>query len=444
MKVFIQTILLLLLLPVFFMAQAAKTVTLEECVDYAIKNNHTHKQSLLNREKALEQENEAFGLSVLPQIKGTANYTNAIKRGVLKIEAPGFSGSFPMGSKHTLTAGVSVEQPLFSGAMFLATRIARTYAAVTEKASEYSEEDLILQVREAYYTYLLAESFVKLADHQINRAEENKKNTQSMFQAGLVPEYDFIRANVAYQNFIPEKTNAVNQQLQAMNNLKLVMGSNLDAKLIINDSLVFRAIDRIEYNAGLGSMQEKNSLIKQMELQTELQILNAKYEWTKHLPELQAFGNWQTQALEEVFRPADWQFFNSANVGISLKLPIFSGFSTSSKVQQAEIDSKISEENYILTRETVKNNYENVLLQINKSKEQVDAYLVAMAEAERGYQISLKRFDSGLGTQLEITDALGSLLSTQVNYLQSVFDYYLNNARLDLILGKKRNEIVLN
>ena len=67
-----------------------------------------------------------------------------------------------------------------------------------------------------------------------------------------------------------------------------------------------------------------------------------------------------------------------------------------------------------------------------------------MDKAERGYQISVKRFNSGLGTQLEITDAQGALISSQVNYLQSVYDYLLNHARLDLLLGNDYKQIDFN
>ena len=70
--------------------------------------------------------------------------------------------------------------------------------------------------------------------------------------------------------------------------------------------------------------------------------------------------------------------------------------------------------------------------------------VISVEEAERGYQIALKRFNSGLGTQLEVTDALGALISSQVNYLQSVFDYKLNHARIDQIMGKDLEEINFN
>jgi len=444
MKTILKYLIVLNILTVIVFAQEVQDITLEQCVKLAIKNNHQHQQALLSREQAIEQEREAFGLSVLPQINGTINYTNALERGKVTFEIDGQPQTFSMGSRNTFTTGISLEQPLFSGALFLATKIAKTFAEVTNKAADYSEDDLVLKVREAYYTYLLADSFVKLTDHQIKRAKENLDNSKIMYEAGMGAEYDYIRANVTYQNLIPEKTGALNQKKQSMNNLKLVMGSDLTTQYSISDSLLFTAKNLPDYDAGLENLNSNNNLIQQMKLQTDLQDLNASYEWTKHLPEIQAFGNWQVQALDEYFVPKDWDYFNAANVGISLKLPIFKGFATSSKVEQAEIEHKISIENFIYTKESVKNNYENVLLQINKSEEQINAYIIAMEQAERGYQISVKRFNSGLGTQLEITDAQGALISSQVNYLQSVYDYLLNHARLDLLLGNKYTQIDFN
>jgi len=444
MKTFLKSLIILNFLGVTIFAQEVQEITLEECVTLAIKNNHLHQQALLSREQAIEQEREAFGLSVLPQINATANYTNAVERAKLTIDFGGETQTFSMGSKNSFTTGINLEQPLFTGALFLATKIAKTYAGVINKAADYSEDDLVLQVREAYYTYLLADSFVKLTDHQIRRAKENLDNSKIMYNAGMGAEYDYIRANVTYQNLIPEKTGALNQKKQAMNNLKLVMGSDLTMQYSISDSLVFIEKTLPDYAAGLDTLNNNNNLIQQMKLQTELQDLNTSYEWTKHLPEIRAFGNWQVQAMDEYFVPKDWDYFNSLNVGLALKLPIFRGGSISSKVEQSEIEYKISIENLIYTKESVKNNYENVLLQISKSEEQISAYIVAMDQAERGYQISVKRFNSGLGTQLEITDAQGALISSQVNYLQSVYDYLLNHARLDLLLGNDYKQIDFN
>lgn len=424
-------------------AQQDNTYTLDKCIRVAIENNHDHKKSVLDYEKAKEQVWEAYGSSLFPSIEGDVTYQRAIKRARFIIETPFFSGSFPVGSKNTMTATVSAEQPLFTGAMFLAVKIAKTFAEISEKSVEYSEGELIVGVKDAFYTYLLANSLVDLAQLQLQRAEENLKNTKLKYNAGLVSEYDYIKANVQHQNLIPALTEAKNQRKLALNNLKLILGVEFDDDIKVVGSFDFNEIDAPDFEDGLKTVFEKNDLIKQLELQTELTDLTKSYQFTQHLPKLTAFGNWQTQAQEEDARAfSNWRYFNAFTVGVSLKVPIFKGFTLDSKVEQAEIDLKISRENLASTKNAVRNEYENLLLKIEKTKEQISAYKSAVEESRRGYDIAVKRFDSGLGTQLEVTDALVSVTNSEVNLLRAKHEYFVDAAKLDLLLGKNYNEII--
>jgi outer membrane protein len=214
------------LLILFFLTSsliAQNNLSLNDCIKIALENNHDHKQKILDFEKAEEQVREAYGSSLFPSIDGNVTYSRAVKRPRFIIETPFFSGSFPAGSKNTLTASVNAEQPLFTGAMFLAVSIAETFAELSKKAEEYSEIELIAKVKEAYYTVLLSQKLIDLAALQFERAEKNLNNAKSMYEAGLIAEYDYIKANVEYQNSIPAITETKNQQILAENNLKLFL-----------------------------------------------------------------------------------------------------------------------------------------------------------------------------------------------------------------------------
>lgn len=420
---------------------AQQTLDLNKCISIALENNHDHKQVTIDRKKAEEQVREAYGSSLFPSINSTVTYSRAIKRPRFIIETPFFSGSFPAGSKNTLTASVNAEQPLFTGAMFLAVEIAETFADISKRVEEYSEGELVLKVKQAYYTYLLAEELVHLAGLQLKRAEENLNNTKSKYNAGLVAEYDYIKANVQYQNAIPQLTEAENQIELAANNLKLVMGLELSKDFSIVDSLSYRNFKIVDEEEGLSRVINNNKMIQQMKLQAKMQDLVKSYEFTEHLPKLSAFGNWQTQAQEDDRSFSDWRYFNSLSVGLTLKVPIFQGFAQSSRVEQAELDWKKSVEGLASVKQTVTSEFENTIKRIKKNKEQISAYEAARDEAKRGYEISVKRYDTGLSTQLEVTDALLGLTSSEINLLTSIHEYYINLAQLDLLLGKNLNEL---
>ncbi|KAB2846838.1 MAG: TolC family protein [Melioribacteraceae bacterium] len=187
-------------------------------------------------------------------------------------------------------------------------------------------------------------------------------------------------------------------------------------------------------------LEENNRLIAQLKLDSELKDLTASYQFSKHFPEINLTGTWQTQAQEnDEKKVSDWFYTNSFYVGVNLKVPIFKGFSIDSKAEQAEIDLKRSHEELIKTRRNLLNQLESNILNINKVKEQINAYELSVKESFRGYEISKQRFDAGLGTQLEVTNALVVFSQTKINYLTSVRDYFVFNSQLDHLIGENNN-----
>jgi len=435
--------LLVILLSIYGQQNTKIELNLEKAIVTALENNHDLKKAKLNLDKAKEQVREAYGTSLFPAINGSMQYNRAVKRPEFFIETPFFTGRFPSGTKNTLTSAITAEQPLFTGAMFLAVNIAETFANISKQAEQYSETELIKQVKQAYYTYLLSERLIELSDLQLKRADQNLNDAKTMYDAGLVSEYDYIKAKVQFQNMQPALTEAEIQKKLALNNLKILMGLELESDVVINDSLVYEHTNVPGFEEGLTSVLERNKLLKQMKLQADLQDLNASYQFTQHFPKLNAFANWQIQAQENDDRAfSDWRYINSVTVGLTLSVPIFRGWELDSKAEQAEIDHKKSLEDFMKTKKSIKSEYENSLLTIKKMEQQITAYKSTVEEAERGYEIATKRFDSGLGSQIEVTNASVDFSQAKINYLQSIHDYYVEQANLDLILGKSVDEIL--
>lgn len=444
MKKFIYRLLVFIIFLVTLSVAQEKTVklNLEQCVKLALENNHDLKQAKLDKAKAEEQIRQTYGESLFPSIEGIASYNRALKKPEYFMETPFFSGTFTSGTDHSLTAGVQLEQPLFTGAMFLAVKIAKTYAEIASYTQKYSEAELVMKVKEAYYTYLLSKEYVGLAELQLKRAEENLSITKAMYNAGKVSEYDFIRADVQYRNFIPALTESKNQQKLSSNNLLLLMGLDLDSNVIIEENLQLKELYQTSSSDGMKKVFEQNLLLKQIELQKQLNDYNVSYRFSQHYPELKLFGNWQSQAQENNPRSFfDWRYKNSFSIGLNLRVPIFKGFSIDSKVQQAQIDLEKSEEELIKTKNNLRNELENTLLTIQKTKELISSYNAAVEQTEKGYLIAQKRYSAGMSSQLEITDALVEVTRAKVNYVNSLHQYYLLNARLDLIMGKSLQEI---
>lgn len=418
-------------------SQDTVTLDLTKTMELALKYNNDLKVSYLNRTIADEKVSEAWGSAVMPDINGNVNYRKALKKGVFNIETPFFSGSFPVGTDNTLTASINLEQPLFSGAAFIGIRVAKTYSEIANTYYESAKNELKVQVKQAYYSYLLAKEVVKLSKQNLALAEDNLKNTQSMYRAGMISEYDLVRAGVQVQNLIPEIQSAENSVKVTENLIKLISGLKMEDKIRIDDTLSYTIQSLSEFEDYYERLMTLNPMVKGGELETLLREDAVTARYAQHFPTLSLFGSWQTEAQEDDERAfSKWRYQSSSAIGLTLKIPIFKGFQTSSVVEQARLDHQIAIENFDKTKKMLGNQLSDVMGNIERDKQRLSAYMATINQAELAYSIAVKRYNTGLSTQLEVVDAMVSLTRSKVNYLTAIYDYQISIAKLEQLIAK--------
>ena len=100
-----------------------------------------------------------------------------------------------------------------------------------------------------------------------------------------------------------------------------------------------------------------------------------------------------------------------------------------------------AKETFVKTNQQLKNQLDDVLLNIEEMKNRISAYAATIDQAKLGYEISIKRYNNGLGTQLENIDALVALTQAKVNYLEAIYNYYDLHSQLEALLSTQVNEI---
>lgn len=160
-------------------------------------------------------------------------------------------------------------------------------------------------------------------------------------------------------------------------------------------------------------------------------------ERSSYMPSLAAFGNLQYQTQKNDLRISTRDFVNSSLVGLSLSMNIFNGLRTNARVEQAELDTRKTEELISQTEMNLKTAVQSVTLTLKRSHEQIDAQQKTVGQAEQGYRITSTRFASGSGTQLEVNDAQLALTTAKTNRIQAIYDYLVAAAELDQLLGRR-------
>ena len=291
------------------------------------------------------------------------------------------------------------------------------------------------QVKQAFYGVLLAQDSYNVYKKTFDTESAVLNDIQNKFNQGLVAEYDLITASVRLQNIIPEMLQTKNAVQLAILQLKALMGIDLEVPLGIKGSLQNYENEMYAELLDVNLSLINNTDLRQIDLQVEQ--LKKVYEMrtSQYLPTLSANFNYQYMSQNNDFRFKDYRWDPYSTAGITLAIPIFDGGSKHNDIKEA----KLSVEQVKLQREDaerqIKLMLQNQINQIAKSIEQVNSLKTAKEQAEKGYQIAVKRYDTGMGTIVDVNQASLGVTNTGLQYNNAIYDYVSAKSQLEKVIG---------
>ena len=303
---------------------------------------------------------------------------------------------------------------------------------------------MVKEVRNAYYSLLLAKDAYNALNASYKTAELNAKLVTSYYEQGTASEYDKLVADVQYRNIKPQMVNGANAVKLAILNLKVLMGVDVYSPIIFLGSL-----DKYEAEMLSDYMYLKNdtaltnnSTLKQLDIQGKMlkdtEMIN-KFGYIPTLAMGLSYG-WQAMNKDLNIKSGDW--LPGSTLSFSLSIPIFDGGSKYFKTKQ----NKISIGNLALQKENTLRQLQlsvtNSLDNISTAVEQVTSNKESVQQAEKAYSISQKRYSVGSGTLLEMNTSETSLTQARLQYAQSIYDYLSAKANLDDTLGRSIEQYV--
>ena len=408
-------------------------LSLNDAVSLALEQNKDVLASNEDLKKAEAQIDEAYG-NAYPSLNFTGQYLRNIISPVLFIPAnnPLFNNPEPlkisMTTANSYSAGLSLSQIVFSAKVNTAIQIANEYGNYTEKNNTAVKEDVVLNVKKAYYGVLLAQKVVEATRQGLDLAKASYENLNKLYKQGMASEFDLLRSEVQVANTEPLVSQAENQVVLAKNALRNLLGVNLNQKMNLTDSLELKEIpmDIVMEESAL-SLQ-RNSTLLGMYAYEKILDKNISIQKADYYPTLAAFGNYQYQAQDNGIKFNKYNSYPTFIVGLSLTYNIFNGLQTKYRTEQAVIDRDKLIINTKKLEEGIKIQVDEARIRMIEAKKRIDAQAKSVQQATKAVSIADVRFKNGLGTQLELIDAQVALTRTQINKAQAVYDYLVARA----------------
>lgn len=446
----------------------SQTLNLEQAIQIALANNTEMKRALLSIRDADQQIRSAWS-SVMPDVAASANYTRNLEVPVNFIPAVIFNPDadpnelvpVAFGTDNNWQGGLSVSQTLFNGQAFVGISSSEVYKAAQTEGMRATAQGIVTQTRLAYHQVLVAQEQVKLIEAQIDRIDETLKDTRIRFEEGFVDEYAVLQLEVQKGNLRPQLTSAQFSIDAARRELLDVLGLPLQLPLDVEGNLatfnIFSGAVESSENESIQTIDksvpiqlEQDSLLadqafdlrgdlRVLDVQQQLQNRQLKAQKSQYLPSLSANYNLQWTASQPgnpVFFGSEDQRARSQTVMLSLQVPIFQGFSRDASIQQTKIQLKDLELQEMQTKRTAFKEILSAQQAIEQVFQTIEAQQDVLEQAEEGYERAMARYQNGIGTQQELTDADLQLRQAENSYAQTVFNYLNAKAQYDQAIGR--------
>jgi outer membrane protein TolC len=428
-------------------AQESISLSLEQAIDYALKNSYASINASrdIDAAKLKKWETTTMGL---PQISATIDYQNWIKQQVSLIPAEFFGGNsgefteVSFGTKHNMNATATLNQLIFDGSYLVGLQSAIVYLQISKNAKEKTELSIREAVINAYGNVLISEESVLILEKNITTLQKNLDETIEIYKNGLAEEESVEQLQITLSSIKSQLSKTKNLKNIAYKMLNIILGTDITTPIFLTDNLNKLAKDNLNLELLSNDLTLENhidfKIAKNNERANELLV---KLEQSKALPTLSSFLNFGYAGFGENFdfTKKEQKWFDSSLLGVSLNIPIFSSLARSSRTQQAKIELDKAKTSLTETEQKLKLQLESAKTEYNFSIEEFETSKQNLALAERIEKKQQIKFFEGLSTSFELSEAQRQLYTMQQNYLQNMLQLIANKAALDNALNTPTN-----
>jgi outer membrane protein TolC len=437
------TIGIILFYTVLISAQEnAGTLNLEETINAALKANLGLKQAEAEVKAAQDAKNSRT-TEFLPTLSTRYGYLKRDKptTTIIGITATGQPVEALVNPEEEYNFVTSFSQPIFTGfALFNQYKIADLGLNVAEIKKKLTQQNIILDAKNAYYSILKSQKLLDVARITVKQITAQKDVAENMYQVGMSPLNDLLQSQVQLANAKQALITAQNNLAIAQSQFNTLLIRPVNAPVSIVDILDYKPFTHdIDYC--LAQAAENRLELEVADLQVQISEKDYKLSQKNYYPTVNLEGNfyrrgtdWDVSGGEgigdtefwDIRATATWNFWEwgRTTYGVREKLQRLS----QAKYQQQQVHVDINQEvqqSYLKTRE---------------SEQNIATIETAIEQAKENLRITEERYKEQVSTITDVLVAQTLFTQTMTNYYNALYDYKIAKAVLYRAIGRETLE----
>lgn len=426
--------------------QQTQVLTLSEAIDIALQHNPQIQVAQEEITQAEAQVKESLA-QALPQLKITSSYGRQDPVGQRIVSGdnsafasnPQFAALLGTSSVNTFNTRIGVNQVLFAGFKVIdGIKIAEKSLDLQREGLRKTQQDVVYQITEAYFTALKNWEVVQLDQALIAQAEAHLKVVDAKMRAGVAPTIDRLRAQNQRLSFLQSLSQDMRKYEAALSTLNQHMGQDpaLDHQLNRGAQVAqIQELTRLQKQPGqaLEMALQQRSEIRQLQLNLAMQEMNATVQSRGAWPTLSAGAAYSLQ--DTAVTDSNRNNVQNMNYSLNLDWPLFDGFKSQALAEKSlseveQVQAQLKQQSQAIQIEV-----QNTLKDLQAIEERLILSAESTALAQEQVRISEKTYQIGSGSNIDVLDAQIEKQKSEQQAIFTRFDQHLAYARLYKTLG---------
>lgn len=403
--------------------------TLHDAVGYALEFNPEIEQSAIEYAKAQAQVGQARS-AFYPSVTASGSYVYMTDVPVIQFD----SIPVPFGQSENWNVQVSLQQVVFAwGKIYSAYRIADINADIAHLTYVRKRQEIRYAVTRAFYGLLVLERMINLSRESLTQLERHQASVEQRYKAGLVPQFDLMRARVQVANLKPQVIRVENGYRLALEGFKMLLGLDLTTEVVVDGELIM----------GEESFDLENLTQQALEHRSELENIRTVVRITELSRRIAARTNLPTVVAGATYdrsKPFGFtgdEWGSSIVFNLGFQWTLFSGFKNMYAYRAATLQQREADLAYENLRKAVALEVKQAFLTYVGAQEALLAAQENVGQADETLRLIETRFRNGLATNLEYMDVQLATMQAQTNYLSALKDYFNAIAEIKKAVGKE-------
>ncbi len=418
-------IILILFAGMNLFSQETLHLTLDEAESFAVEHNRSLQNASLDIRKAEASRWQAIA-SMLPQVNASLDYANYLG---YELNLNGMSIAMnPYGTFSLQTAAA------FSAAQVIAVKISDIALSMSVISRDQSEQEIRNQVKILYYSVLVMEETVSLLNDNFENLQDLYQSTLKSVEVGVAEQTDADKLQVQLAT-METSINSTKRSLEMLyNSLKLQFGVDVSTKIELAQSIddllnVEEAVKLVSNDFVI----EKNFTYQLLQKNVELAKEQVTLSYWKTAPSLSAYHQY---SYKTYFNQDEGFNMTPPNIiGVSVSIPIFSGLGR----YKDQAIAKIAYEEQVNTMDDTKNalyvQHDQLKYNLLSALDSYNTQRKNVEVTQRIFHNISQKYETGMSSSLEVTNAGTNLISAQSSYVQALLELISSQIELEKLLN---------